>query len=78
MDSHTSRHTAKTRLLTQDEHLGLLGLEALTDTSDFHSATRLIDWQASIFEGNQTQREEGKPSSAASVPQSRRAWPFRL
>ena len=41
MDSHTSRHTGKnSSFSTQDEHLGLLGLEALTDTSDFHSATR--------------------------------------
>ena len=41
MDSHTSRHTGKnSSFSTQDEHLVLLGLEALTDTSNFHSATR--------------------------------------
>src|SRR5215510_959289 len=41
MASHTSRHTGKNSgFSTQDEHLVLLGLEALTDTSNFRSATR--------------------------------------
>jgi len=41
MGSHTSRHTGKNSgFSTQDEHLMLLGLEALTDTSNFRSATR--------------------------------------
>ena len=41
MGSHTSRHTGKNSgFATQDEHLVLLGLEALTDTPNFRSATR--------------------------------------
>jgi hypothetical protein len=41
MASHASRHTGKNSgFSTQDEHLVLLGLEALTDTSNFRSATR--------------------------------------
>src|SRR5512133_2232694 len=41
MASHTSRHTGKNSgFSTQDEHWVLLGLEALTDTSNFRSATR--------------------------------------
>jgi hypothetical protein len=41
MGSHTSRHTGKNSgFSTQDEHLVLLGLEALSDTSNFRSATR--------------------------------------
>ena len=41
MGLHTSRHTGKNSgFSTQDEHLVLLGLEALTDASHFRSATR--------------------------------------
>ena len=42
MASHTSRHTGKNSFSTQDEHWVLLGLEALTDTPNFRSATRSI------------------------------------
>ncbi len=38
---HTPRHTRKnSSFSTQDEHLGLLGLEALTETPNLHYATR--------------------------------------
>ncbi len=40
---HTSRHTRKNSgFSTQDEPLGLLGLEALTEAPNFHYATRSI------------------------------------
>jgi len=40
---HTPRHTRKnSSFSTQDEHLGLLGLEALTETPNLHYATRSI------------------------------------
>jgi transposase-like protein len=40
---HTSRHTRKNSgFSTQDEHRGLLGLEALTEAINFHYATRSI------------------------------------
>jgi len=38
---HTSRHTRKNSdFSTQDEHLVLLGLEALTETPNLRYATR--------------------------------------
>ena len=41
MGLHTSRHTGKNSgFSTQDEHLVLLGLEALTGVSNLHYATR--------------------------------------
>jgi hypothetical protein len=40
---HTSRHTSKnSSFSTQDEHLMLLGLEALTDAPNLRYATRSI------------------------------------
>ncbi len=43
MSLHTSRHTRKnSSFSTQDEHLVLLGLEALTGVSNLHYATRSI------------------------------------
>src|SRR5206468_5270982 len=43
MGLHTSRHTRKnSSFSTQDEHLVLLGLEALTGVSNLHYATRSI------------------------------------
>jgi len=40
---HTSRDTRKNSVFsTQDEHLGLLGLEALTEALNFHYAKRSI------------------------------------
>ncbi len=44
---HTSRHTRKNSgFSTQDEPLGLLGLEALTEAPNFHYATRSIYLEA--------------------------------
>lgn len=71
---HTSRHTSKnSSFSTQDEHLMLLGLEALTDAPNLRYATRSIyKWiHRFVQEGVEglTTRSGGRPQSEPRLPE---------